>query len=356
MGLRVVVMLLFAVAGVVWPVQAVGPFLAADRVSNANIVIVRDSEATEAFRPIPTRVRQMVDQGIVSLTGKSSVAEAWRSIATTNGVLPTNAVFGIKVCSTPAPNGGTHPAVAAAVIEGLIAAGIRTNQIIIWDKLSTDLRLAGFYDLADRYNVRVAGSVQAGYDETEAYSTSPIIGNLVWGDLEFGRKGPGIGRKSFVSKLVSQEMTRIINISPLLNHNRAGVVGSLYGLTAASVDNFGRFEMDAERLATAVPEIYAMPVLGDRVALNIVDALMCQYEGSERGLLHYSAVLNQLRFSRDPVALDVLSLQELERQRLAVKAPEPNPNHELYSNASLLELGVSDLKKIHIVEASIPAH
>jgi len=54
----------------------------------------------------------------------------------------------------------------------------------------------------------------------------------------------------------------------------------------------------------AVPEIYALPVLSDRVALNIVDALICQYQGEERSLLHYTAALNQLRFSRDPVALE----------------------------------------------------
>jgi hypothetical protein len=59
-------------------------------------------------------------------------------------------------------------------------------------------------------------------------------------------------------------------------------------------------------------------------------------------------VLNQLRFSRDPVALDVLSIQELDHQREAAKAPVIKPNQELYSNASLLELGVSDVKRIDV--------
>jgi len=82
--------------------------------------------------------------------------------------------------------------------------------------------------------------------------------------------------------------------------------------------------------------------------LNITDALMCQYEGAERGLLHYSAVLNQLRFSRDPVALDVLSIQELDRQRQLAHAPPVKPNLKLYSNAALLQLGVDDLKRIQV--------
>src|SRR5207249_4900275 len=197
------------------------------------------------------------------------------------------------------------------------------------------------------YHIRVVGSAQAGYDE-KAFYDKPLLGNLVWGDLEFGKKEPGVGRKSFVSKLVSQEITKIINVSPMLNHNFAGISGHLYGLAMGSVDNIARFEADAGRLARAVPEIYALPSLSDRVVLNVVDALICQYEGGERGLLHYSTMLNELRFSRDPVALDVLSIQELERQRQAAGAPAIKPNLELYNNAALLELGVSDLKKIRM--------
>src|SRR6185369_5874128 len=111
---------------------------------------------------------------------------------------------------------------------------------------------------------------------------NPILGQLVWSDLEFGRKGDGVGRKSFVSKLLVQGMTKIINITPLLNHNSAGVCGNLYSLAAGSVDNVLRFESDSRRLATAVPEIYALPSIGDRVVLNITDALICQYHGEQR--------------------------------------------------------------------------
>ena len=151
-----------------------------------------------------------------------------------------------------------------------------------------------------------------------------------------------------MSKLLTREITKIINITPLLNHNLAGVSGNLYSLAIGSVDNIARFESDADRLATAVPEIYALTNLSDHVVLNIVDALICQYEGGERGLLHYSATLNQLRFSRDPVALDVLSFKELDRQRQAANAPIVKTNMDLYNNAALLELGASDLKKIRV--------
>lgn len=146
-------------------------------------------------------------------------------------------------------------------------------------------------------------------------------------------------------------MTKIINITPLMNHNEAGVFGNLFSLASGSVDNFARFDGDRDRLAKAVPEIYALPALSDHVVLNITDALICQYEGEERSLLHYSAILNQLRFSTDPVALDVLSLKELDRQRDLAKAPVVKFESDLYDNAALLELGMSDLKKTDVVDA-----
>jgi hypothetical protein len=317
------------------------PMSTAPAALRARVVVVHDPGATDAFQPRPEKIQAMVQRAITNLTSKPTVAEAWRSLVSTQDVV------GIKVFSLPGPNSGTRPAVVAAVVEGLLAAGLPPRHIVVWDREAADLQLAGFFDLGKRYGIRVVASAQAGYDPKTFYDT-PLIGNLVWGDLEFGMKGEGIGRKSFVSKLVSQELTRIINVTPLLNHNLAGVSGNLYSLALGSVDNTVRFETDGDRLASAVPEIYALPALSDRVVLNIVDALVCQYEGGERGLLHYSATLNELRFSRDPVALDVLSVQELERQRRYANAPVARPNPELYSNAALLELGVSDLKRIQV--------
>lgn len=306
-----------------------------------SVLIVQDASATEAFSPRADVVQEMVRRGITELTGKATSRDAWLSLISTQDVI------GLKIYSKPGPNSGTRPAVAAAVAQALIAAGLPPQQIIIWDKEESDLREAGFYKLGEELGVRVAASAKAGWDRTNYYDT-PLIGNLVFGDQEFEKKEENIGRKSFVSTLVTREMTKIININPLLNHNTAGVCGNLYSLAIGSVDNVHRFEGDPARLAQAVPEIYALPILGDRVVMNITDALICQYEGGQRGLLHYSTVLNQLRFSRDPVALDMLSIKELDRQRRHASAANVRPNLELYRNASLIELGVSDLSKMQI--------
>lgn len=335
-------MAVWASVGVLAAIAAAGaPAPAAPTAPAARIVIVKDPEATATFQVQPYVMQRMMDRAVTHLTGKADVRRGWLQLVSTQDVV------GIKVYSSPGPTSGTHPAVVEAVIQGLLATGLPPTNIIVWDKQFTDLRLAGYLPLAERYQVRLAGAFQAGYDD-DTYYESAILGNLIWGDWEFGKSGQGVGRKSFVSRLVSREMTKIINIVPLLNHNLAGVSGCLFSLTTGSVDNFARFQSDPDRLATAIPEVYALPALGDRVVLNIVDATICQYEGSERSLLHYTTVLNELWMSRDPVALDVLCLQELERQRRRHGAAALKPNFDIYANAALLELGVSDLKKVEI--------
>jgi len=308
----------------------------------ARVVMVQEPGATVTFNPQPEKIPPMIQRGLTALTGKATAGEAWLSLISTQDTI------GVKVYSAPGPTSGTRPAVAEAVVESLLAAGLPPRKIVVWDKHLSDLRQAGFFGLAERYGVRVAGAAEAGYDEKAQPYETALLGQLVWGDLEFGRKGEGIGRKSYVSKLVTQEMTKIISITPLLNHNLVGVSGNLWGLAMGSVDNTLRFENDPDRLASAVAEIVALPVLGDRVVLNIVDALICQYQGEEHTRLHNAAVLNQLWFSTDPVALDVLSIQEIDRQRKLAKASLVKTSFDLYQNASLLEIGVSDPRQIDV--------
>jgi hypothetical protein len=309
--------------------------------AQSRVVIVEDAQATAAFEPQPAIVQDMVNRAVEKLAGKEDVVQAWRAFVSTQDVV------GLKVFSAPGPASGTRPAVASAVVRGLLAAGLPPGNIVIWDRQLADLRAAGFDDLAQRYDVRLAGSAERGYDE-KAFYDNELLGELVAGDLEFDKNGTKTGRKSYVSKLLTGDLTRIITITPLLNHNLAGATGNLYSLASGSVDNFVRFEPQAARLAEAVPEIYALPALSDHVALSITDALIGQYEGETTSSLHYAKAVNQIWISKDPVALDVLAIQELDRERAARKMSAGKPNDELYHNASLLELGADDPAKVQI--------
>jgi hypothetical protein len=308
----------------------------------ARVVQVEHPGATVIYEAQPRVVQDMVRHGMLQCTGQKDLKAAWLSVVSPKDVV------GLKVYSGPGASSGTRPAVVEAVVQGLLQAGLPSSNIVIWDKHLFDLRQAGFTGLADRYHVRAAGSADAGYDQKVAYTNNPLLGTLVAGDLEFDLHGATSGRNSYVSKLLTSDLTKIISIAPLLNHNLAGVCGHLYGPSIGSVDNTQRFESSAQALAQAVPEIYALPDLGEHVALNITDALICQYQGEQLSRLHDSIELNQIWISKDPVALDTLGIQELDRERQARDLESHGDNPDLYQNAVLMELGVDDPAKIKL--------
>ena len=314
---------------------------AREQPQRTRVVVVQNRDAMDSFNPQSGPVAGMVRQGLLHLTGQSTLAQAWGRLLTPQDIV------GLKVYAAPGATGGTRPAVVAALVQSLLDAGHAASRIVIWDKRLVDLQRAGFVALGRQLGVRVAGSADAGYDAKVSYDAA-LLGQLVWGDHEFGQQGHGIGRKSFVSRLVTQEITKMISVAPLLNSYQSGVVGHLHSVALGSVDNTLRFERDWDRLVEAIPEIMAMPELGDRLVLNVVDALICQYEGEQSSLLHYATRLNQLRFGTDPVAMDVLSLKELERQRPSAGAVSARDFMILYRNATMLELGVSEMRSIQV--------
>ncbi len=317
--------------------------------SAARIVIVQGENLLDAFLPYADRVADAFNVGLTHFTQTTNAAAAWRSLLTTNDTV------GIKVFSTPGLLSGTRPVVVAAIARGLLDAGMPPEKIIIWDRHAADLRNAGFFALAEKLGIRAAGAAETGYDTNTYYlPDSPVIGALVWGDMEFGNTNYGVGKKSFVSKLVSRQLTKIISVTPLVNENAAGICGHFYSLALGSVDNTRRFESDADRLAVALPEIYALPVIGDRVVLHVTDALLGQNQGGPASYLQFSTVLQQLWFSHDPVALDTLGLKELGHERRRLAAPPLPSNFQIYTNATLLQLGISDPSKIQIEKIKLP--
>lgn len=312
------------------------------------VVIVHDPRATHAYAADPAVVDTMVAKGVMTWTGYDTPQAAWRSLVSPEDVV------GVKVHSAPGPMSGTRPAVAFAVIKGLIAAGHPPSNIILWDRRLDDLRTSRFVEPARELGIRIAGAVDSGWDP-EVYYSNPLLGKLVYGDVDFRRQSSEgetnqvLGRNSYMSRLLTRQITRFINIAPLLNHIHAGASGILYTVASSSTDNFLRFETSPKALVSAVPEIFGQTNLIDRVALNIIDALIGQYEGSRQSLLQYSGVPNEIWFSGDAVALDTLALQELNNIRRQRGATVVTNGLELYENARLLELGTNTVQDLDIL-------
>ena len=340
--------MIFLLAGGLFPAAAQEVFPLHATNSSVRLVVAQGEGLLHAYQPDEARVEAVFNRGLTCFTRQTTVSNAWLSL------LSARDRVGIKVFSTPGPVAGTRPAVVAAIVHGLLAAGLPPGQILIWDRHTGDLQTAGFFELGRALGVRVAGAAEAGYDTNTFYlPDSPVVGQLVWGDSEFGLTNAEftVGKKSFVSKLVSREMTKIISVTPLMNETAAGLCGHFFSLALGSVDNTRRFEGRPDRLAVALPEIVALPVIGDRVALYVTDALLLQYEGGPEGYLQFSTVRNELWFGRDPVALDTVGLKELMLQRRVLNAPLMPSNFAIYTNAVLLQLGVNDPARIMVEPA-----
>lgn len=306
---------------------------------SGRVVLVHHPQATRLYAPRPEAVRQMVEAGISTLWRSEDSASAWRSR------IGPQEVVGFRIHSEPGTACGTRPAVVEALVRSLLSSGHPPSGIVVWDRALPSLRLAGYLEWEESLGIRVAAARESGYDPQSWYESS-LLGTLTWGDSEFGRSGEGIGRRSYVARLLTERIDHIVNVSPLLNHNLGGVSGNLVGLALASVDNTLRFRQDGDSLAVAVPEIIALPEIGDRILLNVTDALLAQFRGQDRIRLQDTEVLNQLRFSTDPLALDVLSLLDLGRIREERGIEPAAPFLDLYGNAGLLQLGTLDLQEI----------
>ena len=386
-----------------------GPVISAQETEKSPVIRVRDAHATRFFKPDPARVQAMVRAGMRSLTDQKTTGAAWKQYVSPKDII------GIKVNAASGSFSGTRPPVTAGVVEGLLAAGIPANQIVIWDRHLADLMRAGYGNIAKKYNVRLAGAHEAGYDAWNPYSISSFRGKLRVGDRLFGKEK--FSGDSHLSRLITQELTAIICIHTPLYLPRQGAAGHLKPLAMATVDNAARFEFSPVHYRDAVVAIcdrlayshsakvkpllktarsgsgLALFPLGDgdrffyfaphskeailpaeafrlaldlaakekqkqevriltkglvwsqwvlpegRTVLNmdawqdamvahsklrvhVTDALLCQYHHGQESRPDYAAAVNELWFSPDPLALDVLAYELVEKLRASANLPK----------------------------------
>ncbi len=302
------------------------------------VVIVRDPPAVTEFDVDAGRVRAMVSKGIQALTGKTTDAAAWAEFAGQHDVV------GIKVNVHAAPLDESHPALVEAIITGLHAAGVATNNIIVWDVYPDKLRAAG-------YPFKTQAVIQdTGWDANIFYD-SKIVGRLIWGDLDFGKDVTGISERSHLPRLLTRTITKLINVPVLLDNDACGLSGCLYNLSLAAVDNARRFELVGHG-DPAIAEICALPVIKNKLVLNIMDGLIGGYAGGPAFKPQYSWPAAELLFSRDPVAVDALCLDLLEKKRAAAQVPPIGELAAHITTAGKLGLGEADRAKIQSVEVA----
>ncbi|HEY0793653.1 MAG TPA: DUF362 domain-containing protein [Chthoniobacterales bacterium] len=324
----------------------------------SDVYRAQNGNAVNDFTPSATVVHAMVDNLVLNVTGQGSVAAAWGSL-----VRPSD-VVGIKVCANGAPFFSSHPAVVAAICDGLAQAGVPPQNIVVFDRDEELLKEAGYTTRNHAYRLLWN---QGNYDSAAVVSSS-ITGKLIYGDLLFvGRRVPTLGaelavsdkkersqndfsNESHISRILARLVTKVVNVPVMTDHISCGLSGGLYNMTVQNVDNWRRLVQDPVKGDPEIPELYSNPLIGSKVVLTVMDGLIAGYAGAPMGDLNYAVQAGVLLAGRDPVAIDALAVRQIDRWRKEAKMEPASKDAKYISTAFDYSLGNADPNRIDVHE------
>jgi len=292
----------------------------------SKVVIARDPTLRPAGgSPDSARVLKLLDRAMQSFYGGDSPADAWKKVARPGGVV------GLKVNCLSGKGAATNPVLVEAICERLQQAGIPQKDIVIWDRLNSDLESAGFRLATRNDRIRTIGNDTAGYDMDLAV---------------YGSAG------SLLSKTLTHTCDAVINLPVLKDHGIVGVTLALKNLFGA-IHNPNKYHTNAGD--PFVADVNMFDPIRKKVRLTICDGLTAQYEGGPSFMPQWSWPYNGLLVARDPVALDYTGWQILERKR-AEKGMKPlrelhrEPLYIATAADAGHRLGTNDPQRIDVLE------
>jgi uncharacterized protein (DUF362 family) len=322
------------------------------------VVKVETGKAVADGRVDAGRVEKAVARGMAELTGESDPARAWALF-----VKPQD-IVGIKINPIGGKTISTKPEVVDAVIAGLLAAGVPKSNIVIWDRRLHQMPDAGF--TAERFpGVALAGTEMRGpnndfYDEAgELWAKDNIDrqAKFYFADLEMPYNKNLLaamlnqGKESYFTKVVTQKVTKIINV-PILKNSGGTATLCLKNLAYGALSNTSRLH---KIWAKSVAEPNGFPYLRDKAVLNIVDALQAQYDKGPGPNPQFVYDAGLMMFGTDPVAVDAVAHEYLVKVRVekGVQQFDNARNREYLDLAAGLGLGVAARDKITLREIAL---
>src|SRR5215471_18334949 len=310
-------------------------------------------------------VREMMARGMRTLTGAGTTREAWQKFFT-----PSDLV-GIKVNCGGYPHCISAYEIVAETIRQLDGVGVPVSQIYIYERFQNQMDECNYAAhvpegvhsvAAERANRNVDNS---GYDPA-TYLEADLFGEE--------------DTRSNMMRLVSQKLTKIINIPNMKDHGATGVTGCLKNVAYGSFSNVARsHQRGKSHTYSVVGTLAAMEPLRSRTVLQIMDGLRGVWHGGPFArTTRYVFYPRQIMFGTDPVAIDRLLLDIIDKERRAhgaisiwdrspaslkiddtrARDADPNvniiirePGHVEY--ASTLGLGVYDRARIEVKELTV---
>ncbi len=294
----------------------------------STVVIAKDAQlyGTSAT-PDASRVQKLLDHAMQTFYGSDDPVAPWKKL-----VRPGE-VVGLKVNTIAGPGLSSHIVLVEAICERLQQAGVKANNIVVWDRTNRELDRVG-YKLSNTGNgVRILGTdnKKVGYEETVS---------------EFGVV------KTRLSKLLTRTCDCMINLPVLKDHEIAGVtlaMKNMYGVNKNPDDLHGN------NCCPYIADLNMIPVIKNKFRLVIADAMTACYEGGPMFRPEYTWKHNGLMVASDPVAIDRTGWQIIEKKRaeqgLKPLAEVGRPAKYIAVAADTQHrLGTDDPKRIRLLE------
>jgi hypothetical protein len=316
------------------------------------VILVERPDAVQQYTVDLQQVRQMLNRALLTLTSATDIGTAWRRL----GITPQD-IVGIKISTGGGSALCTHPALVAAICDGLQAAGLPRSHIIIWDKFQDKMRQAGYpLRTASDSQSAIASIVPSNYYDPAVYFRSGVLGSLIWGDYMFNQSidsddfdSSRVATRSYYTKFVTQACTKLINVPTLTYNEQFGIDACLSSLALGSTDNNRRFLGPPTYGDPVIDEIFDQDFIRRKVVVHILDALVAQCAGGPAFNPQFCQSFGALYVGRDPVAIDSLALPRLERMRYQMNVPSAGNTSSYVRSAAVLSLGTTDRRRIQFL-------
>lgn len=319
------------------------------------VALVKNTRSVKDNLIVEQEVYDMIARSMLELTGEKKLKKAWRKF-----VKPGERI-GLKVNPVAGKSLSTSHEVVRAVIAQLEESGIKRSQLTIWDRREFELTDVGFTQ--ENYpGIRIVGTEQMDKEGLYYGKDGKLYGEHMidrdwyyWADVEgeydeytmpYMVNG---GKYSYFTKIVTQELDKIINI-PILKNAGMTVTLALKNLAFGSVSNTGR--LHAKLWNETCAQVCAFAPLRDKVVLNIVDGIKGCFNGGPGANPQFFCDYHSIIAGSDPVAVDRIGFDVVIDKRIAEglqKSATPQ-GLEFMLQAEKLSLGVADREKIELRE------
>ncbi len=319
------------------------------------VAVVRNTRSVKDNAIVEQEVYDMIARSMLELTGEKKLKKAWRKF-----VSPGERI-GLKVNPVAGKSLSTSHEVVRAVIAQLEESGINRSQLTIWDRREFELTDVGF--TAENYpGIRIVGTEQMDKDGLYYGKDGKLYGEHMidrdwyyWADVEgeydeytmpYMVNG---GKYSYFTKIVTQDLDKIINI-PILKNAGMTVTLALKNLAFGSVSNTGR--LHAKLWNETCAQVCAFAPLRDKVVLTIADGIRGCFNGGPGANPQFFCDYHTIITGTDPVAVDRIGYDIVLAKRIAEGLQkEGTPQAlEFMLQAEKLSLGVADRSRIELKE------